>query len=85
MISYRLGGSERLLSLFGSLWLAGKSAEIRSEPRDHKQQPQDMRGRGPGRRGVRLFTDFWRENLNFPALSITNRRGGGRGGGRCVS
>ena len=38
-----------------------------------------MRGRGPGRRGVRLFTDFWRENLNFPALSITNRRGGGRG------
>ena len=40
-----------------------------------------MRGRGPGRRGVRLFTDFWRENLNFPALSITNRRGGGRWGG----
>ena len=48
---------------------------------DHKQQPQDMRGRGPGRWRVRLFTDFWRENLNFPALRIINRRAGGRGAG----
>ena len=48
---------------------------------DHKQQPQDMRGHRPGQRRVRLFTDFWRENLNFPALSLINRRGGGSGGG----
>ena len=54
-------------------------SDLRSKPGDHKQQPQDMRGRGPGRWRVRLFTDFWRENLNFPALRIINRRAGGRG------
>ena len=68
--------------LWDALWIAGKS-EIRSARAygDHKQQPQDMRGQRPGQHRVRLFTDFWRENLNFPALSIINRRGGGSGGG----